>query len=292
MNFLIIGSASEIAKYFLERFIQDGNSVKGLSVEPGDINWGYNIDFLTEKITAAKPDVIINFVGNKASIFSDGFEGNVLVSRNIMETAVKINYTGKIILIGSAAEYGYQNEYSETIIEKPVSIYGLTKLMQKEIFEYYYRIHKINCCYIRPFNILYEKIFDKNLFVGTFNRQMMEILSGNSHVLTLGNLDSYRDYILIDDLYSAVLKVVSNGSPGEVYNIGLGEALHIKKFVEKILILTDKNIQIATNNHVPLGNINSKVIADISKIRRIGWSPEFSPDLIPEIYYSKLLQTL
>ena len=191
-------------------------------------------------------------------------------------------FKGKIILIGSASEYGVQEKYTERCIEKPRSIYGLTKLMQHSLFQYYINTYNIKANYIRLFNIVFDKV-DKKLFIGNFSRQLKEILKGKSKEIKLGNLNSYRDFLLIDDVYDGFIKVIKKGNNGEVYNLGMGKSIFLKDFVNNVLEELGLKLRLIIEELDYIGKINNKVVADIDKIKGISWSPKFNyNDIIKE----------
>ena len=122
-NYLILGASSSIAQYFINKLRSEGQRVYTLSSNKG-INWVYDLISIKYKINASKPEVIINFVGTFTNNYSKSYKVNVLVTKNLLGAIITVKYDGKLILIGSAAEYGIQEKYHEDCVEKPRSIYG------------------------------------------------------------------------------------------------------------------------------------------------------------------------
>ena len=86
-----------------------------------------------------------------------------------------------------------------------------------------------------------------------------------------------RDYIYIDDVVDACLKIVEKGEKGEVYYIGRGEGNSIKDLVELMIKISGKgNYQIVEppkfHKQVGMGDF----ICDISNTKSLGWSPKIS----------------
>jgi len=280
-KYLILGASSTIAKYFTNRFSREDKLVYELSSNKGEKN-AYSVNSIRNKINVFDPEVIINFVGTYASDYEESYSVNVSISKNLFDASVKENFKGKIILIGSASEYGVQEKYTERCIEKPRSIYGLTKLMQHSLFQYYINTYDITANYIRLFNIVFDKV-DKKLFIGNFSRQIKKILKGESKEIKLGNLNSYRDFLLIDDVYDGFIKVIKKGNNGEVYNLGMGKSIFLSDFVNNVLEELGLKLRLVIEEVDYIGKINNKVVADIDKIKGISWSPKFNyNDLIKE----------
>jgi len=285
-NYLILGASSAIAKYFIKRLKAEGNMVSTLSSSKGK-NWVYEKNSIKNKIVESKPEVIINFVGTFTKDYSTSYTINVLVAKNLFDVAIEAEFDGKIVLIGSAAEYGIQNRYTEFCVEKPQSIYGLTKLMQYSLFKYYISTSHIKANYIRLFNVV-DTHLSNELFIGNFTRQVKLALKRDIKEITLSNLNSYRDFLLIDDVYTGFMKVIKNGNNGGVYNLGMGEMILLDEFVEKVLSQLNLQLKLVIKKINSVGNIESKVVADIAKIRSVGWSPKFDYKSLIEEYSRRL----
>ena len=277
-KYLILGAGSAIAKYFTNRFRKEGESVYELSGNKGEKKV-YSANSIKNKINIFNPAVIINFVGTYTNNYDESYPVNVLISKNIFDAAIEENFKGKIILVGSASEYGVQDKYTEECIEKPKSIYGLTKLMQHSLFQYYISAYDIKANYIRLFNVVFDKL-DEKLFVGNFSSQLKKILKDKFKEIKLGNLDSYRDLLLIDDVYEGFMKVIKKGDSGEVYNLGMGKSILLRDFVNVVLKELGLEPELITVKVSPVGRIENEVAADIKKIGSINWHPKFDYDAL------------
>lgn len=287
-NYLILGANSAIAKYFINRLRNEGNTVFTVSSCNG-MKQVYSESSIKNIINKSTPHVIINFAGTFTNNFSKSYDVNVLISKNIFDAALKAGFDGKIILIGSAAEYGAQDKYVEYRIGKPKSVYGLTKLMQHSLFQYYVGTTQIKAKYIRLFNVVYEQI-DDLLFIGNFTKQVKRVLKRESNKIKLGNLNWYRDFLLIDDVYTGFMKIIEMGNSGEVYNLGMGKSILLNEFVQLVLSSLNLHPKLVTKEINSVGNLQDNVFADIAKTKNIGWSPKFNyKNLIKE--YCKRLQT-
>ncbi|GAI45468.1 unnamed protein product, partial [marine sediment metagenome] len=260
----------------------EGQRVFTLSSNKGT-NWVYDLISIKTKINEAKPEVIINFVGTFTNDYSKSYKVNVLAAKNLLDAVIMVNYNGKLILIGSAAEYGIQEKYYEDCVEKPRSIYGLTKLMQHSLFQYYVNVFDIKANYIRLFNVCDTKC-SNDLFIGNFTRQLNLTLKGAVNEIKLGDLNSYRDYLLIDDIHEGFIKVIESGHKGEVYNLGMGKGLFLTDFVRKVLSTLHLKVKLTIERKNSIGSIDTKVVAEINKINNIGWSPKYDYKNLIRLY--------
>ncbi|GAH22018.1 unnamed protein product, partial [marine sediment metagenome] len=103
-KYLILGAGSAIAKYFTNRLRKEDNIVFELSSNKGKKKV-YSVNSIKNVIISYKPDVIINFVGTFIDDYSKSYKINVIIPKNLLDAAIEQDFNGKLVLIGSAAEY-------------------------------------------------------------------------------------------------------------------------------------------------------------------------------------------
>ena len=142
-----------------------------------------------------------------------------------------------------------------------ISNYSLSKFFQKMIFDKYKYDKKLSLIYCRIFNPYGTGVSDK-LLVGNLNKQIKLLKKKRINKIQLGNLESARDYIHIDDLIDQICKVIDFGKNGNIYDLGTGKLTKTKFIVEKILmennlnlkhIKLNKNLQFKDNG--PIANL-------------------------------------
>ncbi len=153
-------------------------------------------------IGTVKPDQIYNFAGSFSNDYALDYKVNVLLTKNIFDSVIELKLDSRILLVGSAAEYGAIDEKDNPINENyplnPVSVYGLTKVYQTNLMNFYYKIKNINVVMARTFNLRSSNISEK-LFIGRLYKQIDEYKKGVITKISLGNLQNKRDYIDIDE---------------------------------------------------------------------------------------------
>lgn len=237
----------------------------------------YKTDFSDFKeayriISEINPDQIYNLAGSFSNDFETDYRNNVLLTKNIFDSILKLNINTRVLIIGSAAEYGAINIKDNPIKEdyklNPVSIYGLTKVFQTNLMTYYFNSKKINVVMVRTFNLIGKEIH-KKLFIGSLFKQISEYKEKKINKIIVGNLDNKRDYIKIEDAVKKYEIVMENGKPGEIYNVGSGKSICIKELL--LSVLGENNLSM---NDVEIGNFDSRydvkdIYADISKIKNL-----------------------
>lgn len=214
-----------------------------------------------------KPDYIINFVGIFSfNNFNELFECTVMIPQRIFQTiqkhALKIQ---KILLIGSAAEYGnvLHVPVKESTIGNPISLYGLNKIYQTQLALYYFNQFKIPFVLARTFNVL-GKGLSTTLSIGSFQKQIEE--AKNNDCIYVGNINTKRDFLGIEQVVQYYWQLLLYGTPGEIYNVCSGKSVTIRSILESLIKKSDKKLSIKIDqNRIKKADIND-IYGDNSKL--------------------------
>lgn len=287
---IILGSEGFIGKTFVDYYKNsDDSSIELYLVDivPIKKNNYYcvnatNFEKINKIIQKISPDEIYNFSGSFTNIFETDYQNNVIATKNIIESILLNNLDEcKILINGSAAEYGLIQKEDFIINEdhplNPISFYGLSKVFQTYLAKTYFLMDDINVYITRPFNIIGYGISSK-LFIGRLINEI-KLNFKEKRKITLGNLSNERDYIDIEDLISAYIKIIRKGVPGEIYNIGSQSSIKtqnlLKRFME-IFDIDEKYIEI-DKSFIRKFDI-PKIIADNTKLKELGWINKISLD--------------
>lgn len=220
-----------------------------------------------------KPTLIINAAsahGLENTKTGNNDEINRRAILNILESANRVK-TRRIILFGSADEYGYQPiPQKENFALEPNSAYARAKAEITHLAQKMYREEKLPVVILRPFTI-----YGIDQPPGMFLSEAIKCaLSGNSFEMSEGK--QKRDYIFISDFVNAVMKAIcTSGIEGEVFNIGSGRAFPLKEIALKIWEISgaDKSVLKIGARTAGLSELHD-TCADISKAKRIlQWQP-------------------
>jgi GDP-4-dehydro-6-deoxy-D-mannose reductase len=106
-------------------------------------------------------------------------------------------------------------------------------------------------------------------------RQIIEIEAGlRTPEMEVGNLDTIRDFIDIRDAVRAYWMVISEGQPGDVYNVCAGEGVQIRALLDALLAQTSSQIVVTqaetrfTPWDVPRQVGNSIKLSNLGKFKR------------------------
>lgn len=231
-----------------------------------------NFAALEKILLSERPDYVINLVGIlSANNLNELLGVNVGISKNIFEVILQSHLSVKrILLIGSAAEYGNAMELpiKEDSILAPINEYGLSKAEQTKCATDYIR-KGLNVNIARTFNIVGKNI-PTTFSIGNFLDQIKKL--DNYGVMHVGNIDTKRDFLDIEDVIDAYWKIITLGKPKEVYNVCSGASVSMKDILNYLINKTGKKITVEVNKNLVRSNDILDSYGDNTKLKvDTGW---------------------
>lgn len=279
---LIIGANSASARSFFAafgtafgetHFCDLGGPLSGEPAGPWHVCDLASYEEVSRVVRAAAPDRICNFAGTFSNDYAVDYAANVLLPKHIFDAVLELRLQARVLLIGSSAEYGLVSVKDNPVAEEhplnPVSVYGLTKVFQTQLMKYYVQARGIDAVMARPFNLLSPHMSDR-LFVGRLYRQIRQYREGAIDKIVLGNLDSRRDYIRIEEAVKAYAVILGRGRSGEVYNVGSGFSVRIFDLLQQILQENGLGMEVVQSVDRQSGAEVSDIYADIAKLKQLG----------------------
>ena len=159
------------------------------------------------------------------------------IGTKLLIDEVQKNKTTKWFLFTSTSHiYKFsKKKITENSKPKPISKYGLTKLMaEKYLLK---KKEKINICIIRIFS--YTN-FNQNIsfFIPSIYKKFLI-----NESINIDNINHVRDFINISDIYSAIKLLYLKKSKG-IYNLGSGKPTHLIKIVKYLSNLFNRKYTI------------------------------------------------
>ncbi|MFT7304758.1 MAG: GDP-4-dehydro-6-deoxy-D-mannose reductase [Candidatus Azotimanducaceae bacterium] len=203
------------------------------------------------------------------------FEGNSLLTHQLL---VGLHLAGvedlRFLNVSSAGEYqpNQSGFFDETSAVGGASPYGLSKTSQTMLAQQLGRILGFDVVTARPFNLLGPGL-SSNLVMG---RVCNEIRSGVDE-LSLGRLDSIRDFLDIRDAVNAYWSLAQHGVSGECYNVCSGRETVIGDLVDLAIQLCGRPIHIAIREGFQkVGDADRACGVNTKLIAAVDWQPEIS----------------
>lgn len=128
---------------------------------------------------------------------------------------------------------------------------------------------------VRPFNIIGAGV-PASLVVGALLQRAKTALETQSApIVKIGNLDSERDFISVDDVVDAYLKMIEGNFSGEIFNICSGVSVPIRVIAEKLLANSEIPIQLEVDTSLVGSAETNRIFGDCAKAeKRFGFKPD------------------
>ena len=195
---------------------------------------------------------------------------NIQGTQNILELARKKD--SKLIFMSTSHVYGKPKKLpiKENHEKHPNSIYAATKFIGETLCETYANSYGMNIGIVRLFSV-YGPNSPKHSLVNSIITQIL-----HNQNLQLGNLKTKRDFIFISDAIRAIEKIIKNNRNFNDYNIGTGKKTSIIQLCNLLNNISGKNLPITSTKSKIRKNDVPELVADIKKIKKLGWKPKFS----------------
>ncbi len=249
-----------------------------LKLYPAELSRLEVVRFIVEE---AHPDYIFHLAAQPISWMSRQdpwftLENNIRSQLNVLEAVVQLGLSSRVLVVGSGEEYGRVSAEDLPIDEKtplrPTSQYGVSKVTQDFLGLQYFLSYGIPAIRVRPFNHTGPR--QRQGFVASdFASQIAEVEAGHRPpIISVGELTAARDFSDVRDIVRGYYLAITQGEPGEVYNMGSGIACSAGQMLDMLLHLSGTKIKIEQDAsrlrpvEVPV------MVADSSRLRaRTGW---------------------
>ena len=185
----------------------------------------------------------------------------------------------RVLVVGSADEYGLVLPDDLPIDEntplRPTTPYAVSKVTQDYLGLQYFLSHGVAAIRVRPFNHIGPR--QSKGFVGAdFASQIAEIEVGlRPPEIVVGALDVSRDFSDVRDVVRGYYLALTQGEPGEVYNLGSEREHTVRALLETLISLAKLDIRVVSDPERMRPSDVPRIVADCRKLRvRTGWRAE------------------
>ena len=206
-------------------------------------------------------------------------EINVKGHLNMMQVA-RENNIKKFVYASSSSVYGDSPilPKKEEEIGKVLSPYALTKKLNEEYADLYFRIYGLKTIGLRYFNVFGKKQDPNGFYAAVIPKFVKQLLNNEAPQIN-GDGETSRDFTYVENVIQANLKACLAGdeASGEAFNIAYGGRETLNNLFDKLSKLLNKNIKAKYANE-RAGDIKHSN-ADISKAKELlDYNPEYSMD--------------
>jgi len=191
---------------------------------------------------------------------------NVCGTVNILEVARTYGSIDKVILASSAAVYGEPDRVpiSENTPLRPISPYGLSKVIAERYCKMYHELYGLNVLILRYFNVYGE--YQSSEYAGVITK-FIERLLEHKPPIVYGDGRQTRDFVYVSDVVSANLLALKSKVDFGIFNIGTGRAVSINELATMLMEMVGLRLKPVYLPPRP-GDIPHSV-ADISRAREV-----------------------
>lgn len=234
-------------------------------------------------VQAVQPDRIFHlaaqsFVPTSWTAPHETIYVNTIGQVNLLEAVRHARLDPLIQIAGSSEEYGLVHEHETPITEdnplRPLSPYAVSKVAQDKLAIQYFYSYGMRCIVTRGFNHTGPR--QSRLFVSAdYASQIAEIEKGKREPrLIVGDLTSRRDLTDVRDMVEAYWLVLERGTPGEVYNVGRGEAYTVQHVLDSLLSFSPAKVEVVPHEAKMRPSDVKLLLADASKFyAATDWRP-------------------
>lgn len=236
---------------------------------------------LQELFAKVRPDYVFHLAAQAfvPSSWADPWNtlaNNIHGQLNVLLAAIALGTQPRVLVIGSAEEYGAVTREELPIREdtplRPTSPYAVSKVAQDALGYQYYASHKLPVVRVRPFNHIGPG--QSPAFVTSdFAKQIAEAEVGlREPVLHVGNLEGRRDFSDVRDIVRGYCLALTKGAPGEVYNLGAERSYSIRQVLDGLTSMSRVSLTVEQDSkRLRFADIPD-LVADCSQFRtKTGW---------------------
>ena len=289
-NNYIIGVCRKESFAYAKKIFSDNDNVLIILGEKGEKTP------LRGLLSLYRPDVI-GHLAAKSSVYESNqapieyYNVNVDYTLQLLDSlraarTISPSYDPKFFNMSSIEIFGSDSgalieKRNEQTPIKPSNMYGASKASAHILVDTYRDLYSIYANNIISANFTSE--FQSNNFVGA---KIIDYLVNysKSQKLTLGNVNSIRDWSYVDDIVNGALISLTPDAPSN-YCVSSGNVNTVEEFAKvafsKFGISDYKNYVDIENKLIRIGDTNF-VNIDCTKLRSIGWAPMYSLEQLIE----------
>lgn len=293
MRVFVTGASGFVGRRLLPRLREAGHDAIGTDREV-DVTAP---DLIGAALSRDCPDAIIHLAAMSSVAQSwrepeRCFHMNFIGTRTLLWAAAERCPDARILLIGSADQYKARAAQSKPMDEstplRPRSPYARTKAAA-ELLGQRAAARGLDVVRIRAFNHTGAGQSD-DFVASSFARQVAAIRAGRQEpVLRVGNLESVRDFLHVDDVIAAYLALLDPAVPADVYHVAGEQATPIQGVLDRLLAIGGVEARVETDPE--RFRPTDWLVGDASRLRGVtDWRPTIELDAILDELYQDWLQ--
>lgn len=295
MRILVTGIEGFAGRHLAKILLEKGHEVSGTVLKAGDVSTirkelggaaisradlRYSRSF--ERIVSrASPERIVHLAAQSSGSLAMRdpaltYRTNVLGTMNLLEILRRMEWKGRMLVVGSADVYGSpgtRKPLREGSRLSPPNHYAASKAMAELLAVAYHAVHGLRTVRVRSFPHTGPGQSER-FALSSFAKQMAEAERRRGGKVLVGNLAVVRDYLDVRDVARAYIALLDRGRDGEVYNVSRGKPQRLGEILEMMRARCTARVEILedTARKRPI-DIEYQVGDPTKLMRETGWRP-------------------
>lgn len=278
---VITGATGFVGGHLVRRLRQDvdPSAIHGWSHQAVDV---LNRDAVDEAIQRTRPTELYHLagashVGDSWQRSTEHLEIHVRGTHHVLEAVRHHAPACRVVVVSSGMVYRAQpHPVAEDAPIGPASPYALSKVAEEQLALHAAAQDGLQVIVARPFNHIGPGQ-SARFAPPNFAKQIAEIEAGAPPTITIGNLETRRDFTDVRDVVNAYVAMMARGGVGRAYNVCSGVATPMRAILDQLLSMSRVAVTLETDaarlrpNDVPyMAGSAARLEADT------GWRPEIS----------------
>lgn len=300
MSILVTGAGGMVGSHMVEILFEKGENVVGTYYKPTvniseidsrinliecDVRYPANVERVLEQYM---PKKIFHLAAQSYPTVSwdkpyETIDINVNGTIAVFESIKRIrqknpDYDPMVVVACSSAEYGatleqlVEDKVSEDAQLLPLHPYGVSKVGQDLLSYQYFRNDGIRCIRARIFNTTGTRKANDVTSDFTKRAVMLEKENSKDWKLRVGNTQTLRAIMDVNDLISALFLLAEKGKPGEAYNISSEYVYKIDDIIKMIEEDMNVKFELETDPKLLRPTDERIIVGNVEKIKKhTGW---------------------
>lgn len=181
----------------------------------------------------------------------------------------------KFLFTSSAAVYGNYPDFPKREDERvqPLTPYAIDKYASERFTIDYGKLYDIPTVAVRFFNVFGPRQNPDSPYSGVLSI-ITKCLKNDKPFILFGDGKQTRDFIYVEDVVNALIKVSRLNAESTVYNVANGKETSLIEMIKTYENISGKKLKIIRKEERN-GDI-TRSVADTSKLRGIGFKPQWS----------------
>ena len=249
-----------------------------------------NRDSVRSFFEQEKPSVVVVAAAKVGGILANSEQPvefllqNLAIQNNLIEAAADFG-SGKLLFLGSSCIYpkmAPQPLNEDALLTGPLEptndAYAIAKIAGIKLCQSYNREYAKNFISAMPTNLYGPRdnydLHNSHVLPALIRKVHDAKKSGAGSIMVWGSGQPRREFLHTTDLAEACVFLLENYDQPELVNIGCGEDVTIRNLAETVCDIIGFDGKLEFDTSKPDGT--PRKLLDISKIKKLGWSPKIS----------------